>query len=262
MDLLQKIAAHKRIEVREAKKFCPLESFRKDLTLSQRDFKTALSQEKELPNLIAEIKKASPSAGMIRSDFNPPKIAAIYEKFAAAISVLTDEKFFEGKLEYIKAVSEITTIPLLRKDFIIDEYQIYEARYFGADAILLIAGLLDSAEITKFIKIAQSLKMDCLVEIHNKEEFAKVLKTPTQIIGINNRNLSNFEIDLDTTLQLSSKIKNHFQAQKNKPLLVCESGLHSRADLEKIKNAVQAVLIGTSFMKSPDIEAKIKKLFY
>ncbi|MCF7825443.1 MAG: anthranilate phosphoribosyltransferase, partial [Candidatus Marinimicrobia bacterium] len=207
-DILLEIAAHKRSELVSLKAMIPLDTIKKGLQPSDRDFKAALSKSGGL-NLIAEIKQASPSEKQIfKGSFSPSKIAAVYEKSGAdAISVLTDEKYFKGSLDYLKQARSATAqVPFLMKDFIIDEYQIYLARSFGADAVLLIVALLTEEQIDRFIEVARSLDMDALVEVHNQEELEIALKTQAEIIGVNNRDLHSFEVDPKTFIRLYSKI--------------------------------------------------------
>ena len=249
--MLSKIIENKRKEVELAKKSMPLDSFKPKIQKSSKDFKKAISKNKL--NLIAEIKRSSPSHNKINSELDLNNIVDIYAKYADAISVLTDKKFFDGSLEDMKLVSNLTSLPILRKDFIIDEYQIYEARCFGADAILLIASVLSLDEINNFIDIAESLNMDCLVELINKEELDKVLSSKAEIIGINNRNLDTLKIDLNTTLKLMNQIPDD-------KIIVSESGITSKDYLEKIKSKVNAILVGTLFMKSENPEYEIKKI--
>lgn len=245
--MLKEIIENKRKEIEKSKRKFPLSSFKSKLKKSDRDFEKAISGRLRL---IAEVKKASPSEGIIRTDFNIKQIIEIYDKYADAISVLTDKKFFSGDLKNIKEAKRYTDKPILRKDFIIDEYQIYESRHYGADAILLIASALTEKQIDKFIGIAKKYSMDCLVEVRTMAELDKVLRTRADIIGINNRNLDTLKINLNTTLRLADKIP------KNK-IIVSESGFKSKKDIEKLKGKVNAFLIGTAFMKSRDIEGKI-----
>jgi indole-3-glycerol phosphate synthase len=204
-------------------------------------------------NLIAELKKASPLKGIIRGDFNPLKIALTYQaNGASALSVLTDERFFAGNIATMKELKDRVTIPLLRKDFIIDAYQIYESLYYGADAILLIADLLTAEELTGFYELAKSIGLDVLVEVHNEEDVDKALKCGATIIGINNRDLTTFRVDLSTTQRLirlipASKIK------------VSESGIKTYEDVMFLKSlGINAVLIGEAFMEADDIAAKVR----
>ena len=251
--ILDKIIKNKQKEVEFAKIRHPLDSFRGFLELSNRSFKKALKQKK--PALIAEIKKESPSSGLIKKDFDPVSIAEEYkESNVAAISVLTDKKYFNGDLIFLKQIRrEVKKIPLLRKDFIIDEYQIYESRYYNADAVLLIARILTKEQIDNFIAIAKMLSMGCVVEVHDEDDLDKVLKTKADIIGINNRDLDSLRVNLNTTLRLAEKIP------KNK-IIIAESGYNTKNDINKIRKKANAVLIGTSLLKAKDIKEKIKEL--
>lgn len=213
-------------------------------------------------NLIAEIKKASPSAGVIRADFDPVAIAKTYAASGAdALSVLTDEKYFQGHLNYIKAVRDVVALPVLRKDFIVDPYQVYESRVAGADAILLIAECLDTSELIDLQILATELNMTCLIEVHDMENLIRVRDRVVgfphrsySLIGINNRDLRTMKVDLGTTLRLAELVE-------NRDVLVSESGIHSRFDIDKLVEAgVRAILVGESLMRSDDISAKIKEL--
>lgn len=255
--ILDKIIAHKKIEVEEQKRFQPLDEIkRKLLNINEfRNFQRAISHSGRI-NLIAEIKKASPSKGIIREDFNPSAIAKIYEQNgASAISVLTDNEFFKGDLSYLKVVRSVTlALPILRKDFIIDEYQVYQSRLAGADAILLIAAVLDLPILTNLISIAKSIGLDCLVEVHTQDELEKVLNTDACIIGINNRDLNTFQTNIQTTAKLMQLIPDD-------KIVVSESGISSKDDVKFLqKCGVQAMLIGESLMTSNDIALKIKQL--
>ncbi len=256
MTILDEIYKHKLGEVSENKRRIPVEELKEQIKKrhSTRSFGDALKSDNNI-RIIAEIKKASPSLGIIREDFNPVEIARIYEASgAAAISVLTDEKFFQGCLSYLTDVKKTVNLPILRKDFIIDAYQIYEARSAGADAILLIASLLSKDEIQRYLELAGELGMDCLVEVHSETELKQVLQTNAYIIGINNRDLATFKTDLKTTLRLKPMIP----AEK---IVVSESGIKSRADVEKLmKERVNAILVGETLMKSDDISAKLREL--
>jgi len=220
-----------------------------------RDFLKALPRGRM--SLIAEIKKASPSAGVLAGHFDPASLAKAYEESgAAALSVLTDEKYFQGKLEYLKAAKDPTTIPVLRKDFIIDETQIYESRINGADAILLIAAVLGPEQLKKYLDLAHSLKLACLVEVRDAAEAEAVLGTGARIIGINNRDLKTFQVACRTTLDLLGKLP-----ELKQRIVVSESGIHSAEQVRQLKAAgVSAILVGTSLMTSPDIGAKIREL--
>ena len=249
--MLKQIIENKRKEVESARKSMPLDNFKPKIQKSTRDFKKSLSQNKL--NLIAEFKRKSPSGNIKGNEFNTERILNIYNKHADAISILTDNKFFSGSLEDMKEVSNSTKLPILRKDFIIDEYQIYEARFYNADAILLIASILSLEEINDFIDIAKSMNMNCLVEVHNEKELSKVLDSKAEIIGINNRNLDTLEIDLNTTLNLMDKIPSG-------KLIVSESGISNNQYIKKIKNKVNAILVGSAFINSNNIENEIIQL--
>jgi len=256
MTILDEIYKHKLSEVAENKRQVSIETLKEQCKKKQkaRSFGAELKSNTNI-RIIAEIKKASPSLGIIRKDFNPVDIARIYEAGgAAAISVLTDEKFFQGNLSYLTDVKKSVNLPILRKDFIIDAYQIFEARSAGADAILLIAALLSKEEMQRYLDLAGQLGMDCLVEVHTEAELKKVLQTNANIIGINNRDLATFKTDLGTTLRLRPMIP----AEK---IVVSESGIKSRADVEKLKKeGVDAILVGETLMKSDDISSKLREL--
>ena len=249
--MLTKIIENKRKEVEFNKKNMPLSKFKNKIVNSNRDFKKAILKDKL--NLIAEFKRNSPSKNIQKKEFNIKKIIDIYNKYADAVSVLTDGNFFSGSLDDMKDVSNLTNLPILRKDFIIDEYQIHEARLHNADAILLIASILSEEQIKHFIDIAHGYKMNCLVEIHTEDELNKVLKTKAQIIGINNRNLDTLEIDLNTTIDLMDKIPSD-------RIIVSESGIRDNNYVRKIKGKVNAILVGSQFMNSNNIENEILSL--
>ncbi|MFA6064565.1 MAG: bifunctional indole-3-glycerol-phosphate synthase TrpC/phosphoribosylanthranilate isomerase TrpF [archaeon] len=247
-DILDQIVENKRKEVLISKKKLPLAKLQKGLLPSEKNFFSALKGKN---NIIAEIKYKSPSAGKIGKKRSIKEIATAYNKYASAISVLTDKKFFAGDLKYIKETKKYTQLPILRKDFIIDEYQIYEARYFGADAILLIASILSAEEIEKYLFIARKLGMEALVETKTKEEIEKVLRTSARIIGINNRNLADFKITLNTTKELKKLIP----AER---IVVSESGIYTKADILDLDT--NAALIGTSLIEAKDISEKLSSL--
>ena len=208
--------------------------------------------------IIAEVKKASPSRGVIRSDFNPVDIALTYaNNGASAISVLTDVKYFQGSLEYLKDIKDALgdkRIPLLRKDFILDPYQVYESRAYGADAILLIVAILNPEKLGELLRLSNDLNIDCLVEVHNESELEIALHSGARIIGINNRDLSTFEVDMTTTKRLRPRVPED-------RIVVSESGIKDRSDIEKLAGwGVDAVLIGESLMSAPDIAARMKEL--
>lgn len=249
--MLSKIIENKRKEIEKGKRIMPLSSFKAKLRNAERDFKKAISNNKL--NLIAEIKRKSPSQNTNKNKFDIRKILDIYNKHADAISVLTDKKFFGGDLQDISIASKLTRLPILRKDFILDEYQIYQSRFYNADAILLIASILSKEKLDSFIRIAKSYGMCCLVEVHTKRELDKVLDTNASVIGINNRNLNRLEIDTDTTLNLMDKVPNG-------KIIVSESGITSKEYVAKIKGKVSAILVGTLFMNSKKLEEEVLSL--
>jgi len=254
--ILSKIINAKRKEIDVARSKMP-EATMKELAgkiYTKSSFKRNISRPHHV-DLIAELKKASPSQGIIRGDFNPLKIALTYQaNGASALSVLTDERFFEGSLHTLKELKGKVTLPILRKDFIIDEYQIYESLYWGADAILLIANILTEEELCGFYKIAKHLGMDVMVEIHSEEDLEKALKSGASIIGINNRDLSTFRVDLAITQRMIRLIP------PNK-IKVSESGIKTYEDVMFLKSlGVDAVLIGEAFMKSDDIASKVREI--
>lgn len=239
------------MEVELSKKKLPLSSFKNKLKNAKRDFKKAISKNKL--NLIAEVKRKSPSQNIINREFDIKKIIQTYNKYADAISVLTDKNFFDGSLIDMKTVAKLSRLPILRKDFIIDEYQIYESRLNNADAILLIASVLSIDELNKFIDIANGYNMNCLVEVNTEEELDKVLNSNASIIGINNRNLNTLEVDTETTIKLMDKIPND-------KIVVSESGILSKGYIKKITGKVNAILVGTLFMNSMKLEEEISSL--
>lgn len=256
-DILKNIILKKKERLELAKTAIPEEELRNRIQgLGEtRGFIEAINKPRQI-SLIAEIKKASPSEGVIRTDFNHFEIAKIYQDVGVqAMSVLTEEDFFLGSLTNLCEVKNLTTVPILRKDFIFDEYQIYESRAFGADAILLIADLLTQDQISLFISLASSIGLDCLVEVHNERELKKVLKLKdVSLIGINNRDLHTLEVDTKTTEKLYTLIP------KGKTVVV-ESGLKSSQDVLFLKIlGINAVLIGTVFMRSEDIFKKVEEV--
>ncbi len=206
--------------------------------------------------VIAEIKKASPSKGVIREDFDPASIAKSYAASGAAcLSVLTDEDYFQGSEAYLIQAREVCNLPVIRKDFIIDPYQVYEAKVMGADCILLIVAALEDKQMADLARLAESLGLDILIEVHDAEELGRALPLNTRLIGINNRNLRTFETSLDTTIDLLEKIPDD-------RIVVTESGIHSAADVQKMRdNNVNAFLVGEAFMRVDDPGAELAKLF-
>jgi indole-3-glycerol phosphate synthase len=262
--ILEEIVWQKEEEVNKMRDRLPLLELRQQVgtTSPPLDFLAALRQGKTNPALIAEVKKASPSKGVIREDFNPVAIALAYEKSGAScISVLTDEKFFQGSFNNLSLVRQAVNIPLLCKEFIIYPYQIYLARAKGADAVLLIAAILNDRDLQYFLKIINGLGMTALIEVHTMEELDRVLTLDgVALVGINNRNLESFSVDLQTTCQLL-QAKGEVLRQKN-ILVVSESGLHTAEDLNLVKEAgASGVLIGESLVKQPDPGGAIVSLF-
>jgi indole-3-glycerol phosphate synthase len=262
-DILQRIVAVKRDEVAAAQRACSLAEIRAQaeaagVTQPVRGFERALRAKiaDGRSAVIAEIKKASPSKGVLREDFAPPAIAASYERGGAAcLSVLTDEQFFKGSLAYLRAARAACALPALRKDFIIDAYQVFEARAHGADCILLIAACLSDAQMAEFEAIAHGLQMDVLVEVHEGTELDRALALKTPLLGINNRDLRTFEVSLDTTIGLLGRIP----ADR---LVVTESGILAPADVARMRAAgVNAFLVGEAFMRAPEPGEALAALF-
>ena len=254
--ILDTIIENKKIEVEESKVSLPIEPLISGIANIQppRDFYEAIDHGGQL-RIIAEIKKASPSKGVLRGDFDPVKIALGYARSgASALSVLTDEKFFMGSLTYLRAVREAVDIPLLRKDFIIDPYQVYEARLYGADALLLIVSALGQDALRGLLALTRSLGMDAVVEVHDEEELGRALDAGSRIIGINNRDLRTFEVDLGVSARLARIIPGGVIA-------IAESGISSGADIKRLRDqGVHVFLIGETFMKAPDPGAELKSL--
>lgn len=256
--ILDEILRRKRERLKESKIRFPLRELKekaKDLPLT-RGFRRAIKREKgETIKLIAEIKKASPSRGIIREDFDPEEIASIYDrKGAGAISVLTEEDFFMGKLSDLSTVRKTVKLPLLRKDFIFDEYQVYESRVNGADAVLLIASSLEKSRIEDLIGLSVELGMDSLVEVHSMNDLDRALTTEAEIIGINNRDLETLKVDIDTTFKIIKDIPRD-------KVIVSESGIKGRKDVERIEGErIDAILVGTAFMEAKDIGKKVEEL--
>jgi len=263
-DILNKIVAVKHEEIAAARKKKPLEAVRFDAEsrVLTRDFEGALRAKIAAGQaaVIAEIKKASPSKGVIRADFIPADIAQSYAEgdgriSAACLSVLTDQQFFQGSTDYLKQARASCDLPVLRKDFMVDPYQVYEARAIGADCILLIAACLDDAQMADLEAIALGLNMAVLVEVHDREELHRALQLKTPLLGINNRNLRTFEVSLQTTLDMLPDVP----ADR---LLVTESGILGRADVQSMREAgVHAFLVGETFMRAPEPGLALAELF-
>ncbi len=262
--ILEEIVWHKEVEVAKMRDRLPLAKLRQQVATVEppKNFLAALRNGKTNPALIAEVKKASPSKGIIRADFNPAAIAKAYEDGGAScLSVLTDSKFFQGSFDNLNLVRQTVDLPLLCKEFIIYPYQIYFARAKGADAALLIAAILKDQDLKYFVKIVQSLGMTPLIEVHTLAELDRVLAIDgVSLVGINNRNLQNFTVSLSTTKDILEARKEVLQARNI--LVVSESGLHTAEDLNFVKDAgAGAVLIGESLVKQNDIPAAIKNMF-
>ena len=259
-DILNKIVAVKREEIAAAQKKASLAAMRADAEsrVLTRDFEGALRRKIAAGKsaVIAEIKKASPSKGVLRADFIPADIAQSYAEFGAAcLSVLTDRQFFQGQVDYLKQARASCDLPVLRKDFMIDPYQVYESRAMGADCILLIAACLDDARMAELEAVARSLDMAVLVEVHDRPELDRGLKLKTPLIGVNNRDLRSFEVSLQTTVDLVKEVP----ADR---LLVTESGILTQADVKSMRDAgVHAFLVGEAFMRAPDPGEALAALF-
>ncbi|MGD9110221.1 MAG: indole-3-glycerol phosphate synthase TrpC [Phycisphaerales bacterium] len=264
-NILDKIIEDKRIEVQQRNSHTSIEQFKEQISSLPkcRNFHKAVTKPNIRGlNVIAEVKKASPSAGLIRPNFDPVGIARTYKNCGAdAISVLTDEKYFQGRLEYVKQIKEAVDLPILRKDFIIDPWQVYESRAAGADAILLIADALKAADISDLMILAAELTLTVLLEVHSADTLLAVRsfigfpKKGYSVLGINNRDLTTMTVDINTTGRLAELLENTNE-------LVAESGIKTRNDVEKlISVGVRACLIGETLCKSPDIKSKFQQLF-
>jgi indole-3-glycerol phosphate synthase len=262
--ILEEIVWYKEREIPPMRDKMPLDKLKKrvEVMTPPLDFLAALKQGKTRPAVIAEVKKASPSKGVIRADFDAVEIAKSYQRGGAScLSVLTDSKFFQGSFENLAAVRQAVELPLLCKEFVIYPYQIYYARAHGADAVLLIAAILEDSDLQYFLKIVAGLGMTALIEVHTEEEFDRVLKlTGVKLIGINNRNLANFSVDLQTTQTLLGSRKQELIDREI--LIVSESGIHTAEDLKIVTDAgATAVLIGESLIKQDDPGQAIVNLF-
>lgn len=256
-NILSEIYEHKLIEVRNRKKQTSVEDICREIDCDRviLDFRAALRSKAYSGGnaLICEIKKASPSKGLIRSDFDAAKIAKIYEESGAAcISVLTDERYFSGSSEDLVAVRRAVDLPILRKDFIVDSYQIYEAKLHGADCILLIVAMLDDKKLLELEDVALKAGLSVLIEVHSEEELTRAIKLQSKLIGINSRNLKTMKVDLNTAIDLASKVPEGY-------VVIGESGIKSRSDIEKLNAAgINSFLIGEHFMLQSDIGSAVK----
>jgi len=259
-DILKKIVRRKREEIDERKLQHPLEELRERVGVcaGTREFAGAIARriENGEAGVIAEIKKASPSKGVIRADFHPAQIAASYQRAGATcLSVLTDFDFFQGSDDYLQQARSACGLPVLRKDFIIDPYQVYEARIIGADCILLIVACLDDVGLQQLNDLAQDLGMDVLIEVHDGAELKRALAIGNRLVGINNRDLRSFEVSLETTLGLLNKIPHD-------RIVITESGIHTPTDVELMRShGVNGFLVGEAFMRAPEPGDKLSELF-
>ena len=258
--ILDDILAHKRLEVAAQRQRVDMDTLVANISASNdtpRGFMKALQARVAIGGtaVIAEVKKASPSMGVIRASFDPVAIAESYAAAGATcLSVLTDEKYFQGSGHYLRLVRAAVGLPLLRKDFIVDEYQIVEARALGADAILLIVAALSDAELAAFTRLAHDLGLDVLVEVHDEAECARALQLPLRVIGVNNRNLHDFSVSLDTSRRIKTMLPADY-------LLVSESGIHTRADIEALQgDGIHAFLVGGALMQADDPGAALSAL--
>ncbi|HUV75160.1 MAG TPA: indole-3-glycerol phosphate synthase TrpC [Dehalococcoidales bacterium] len=253
--MLNKIIAEKRKEVEQRKRDVPLSSLKERLARRQAPLDFALALSGGSTKLIAEVKKASPSRGLLCPSFNPVELAKTYvHGGAAAISVLTEANYFQGSIEHLAAIREEVKLPLLRKDFIFDRYQIYESGAYGADALLLIVAILSQEQLEELLSLSHRLGLSCLVEVHNEAEVERALVSGAKIIGINNRDLNTFEVDINTTHRLRPLVT-------GERIVVSESGIRSREDVERLKEwGVNAVLVGEALVTAGDTLTRIRKL--
>lgn len=261
MNILEEIISHKKKEIELASKNLPLEKLKRSIDhSSKRDFYKAITERvnNKQVSLIAEIKKASPSKGIIKDDFNPVEIAKAYKAGGAScLSVLTDEKYFQGSLRFIQDVKDAVDLPVLRKDFIISPYQIHESAYYKADCILLIVAALEKDMIKGLFELSVENKLDVLVEVHNEKEMEIALSLNPKMIGINNRDLKTFKTDLNTTINIVSQYKKDLKEK----IIVSESGIFTNEDIQSlVKNDVYTVLVGEGLIVNNDIASATKKL--
>ena len=253
--MLDKIVAQKREEVEQRKRVVPTTYLQERIACQKPVLDLAPALKSDHIRLIAEVKQASPSRGMLSPNLNPTKLARIYaEGGAAAISVLTEANYFMGSIEHLAAIREVVKLPLLRKDFIFDPYQVYESRGYGADALLLIVAILSQEQLEELVSLSHSLGLKCLVEVHNGDEVERAVLSEAEIIGINNRDLNTFTVDINTTHRLRPLVP-------KEKIVVSESGIKSRKDVEKLgKWGVDAVLVGEALVTADNIRAKMKEL--
>lgn len=253
--MLDKIIAQKREEVEQRKKVATTTYLQERIARQKPTLDLALALRDDHIRLIAEVKQASPSRGVLSPNLNPTELAQTYaEAGAAAISVLTEANYFMGSNEHLAAIKEVVGLPLLRKDFIFDPYQVYESRAYGADALLLIVAILSQGQLKELVSLSHSLGLRCLVEVHNGDEVEKAVLSEAEIIGINNRDLNTFVVDINTTRRLRPLVP-------KEKIIVSESGIKSRKDMEKLgKWGVDAVLIGEALVTAGDVLAKMQEL--
>ena len=253
--MLDRIIAQKREEVEQRKKAAPLTYLQERIAGQKPSLDLAPALKGDHIRLIAEVKKASPSRGLLSHDLNPGELAQTYaESGAAAISVLTEADYFMGSIEHLAAIRGAVDLPLLRKDFIFDNHQVYESRAYGADALLLIAGILSQGQLKELVSLSRGLGLRCLVEVHDEDEVEMAVLSEAEIIGINNRDLRTFAVDINTTRRLRPLIP-------KEKIVVSESGIKSRRDMEKLRKwGVDAVLVGEALVTAGDVRAKMKEL--
>jgi len=252
--MLDKIIAQKREEVEQRKKVATMTYLQERIARQKPTLDLALALKGDHIRLIAEVKQASPSRGVLSPNFNPTELAQTYAEGAAAISVLTEANYFMGSIEHLAAIKEVVGLPLLRKDFIFDLYQVYESRAYGADALLLIVAILSQEQLKELISLSHSLGLRCLVEVHNEGEVERAVLSEAEIIGINNRDLNTFTVDITTTRRLRPLIP-------QERIVVSESGIKSKGDIEKLRKwGVDAVLVGETLVTAGNVRAKMKEL--
>lgn len=253
MQVLERIVSAKRQAVSARKKEAPLESFSATLEPARRSLRKAIQSSS--CGFVLECKRAAPSAGLLRRDYDPAALAQQYADVASGISVLTDEPFFQGHLSHLRAVSEAVALPVLCKDFVVDPYQIYEARQYGADAILLMLSVLEQHELRACLSVARQLEMDALVEVHDADELEQAVNVGARLIGINNRNLKTLAVSLETTLALAARVP-------AETVLISESGIRSRDDVRRLRGKVDGFLVGSSLMSRADLAHAARELAY
>jgi indole-3-glycerol phosphate synthase len=253
--MLNRIIGQKKKEVEQRKRSMPLSLLEERMAHRKAPLDFALALDGDRTRLIAEVKRSSPSRGVLCPDFNPVKLAKSYAQGgAAAISVLTETNYFEGSLDYLAAIRDEVRLPLLRKDFIFDRYQVYESRAYGADALLLIVAILSQEQLEELLSLSHNLGLSCLVEVHSQDEVERALLSQAKIIGINNRDLNTFTVDINTTYRLRPLIP-------HQRIVVSESGITNRSDMEKLNGwGVNAVLVGEVLVTASNVQTKVREL--